>query len=225
MGDLGMSLIKLANYEEQEGGKCGQYTDIGLEARAIATDSRRIGAAAVRYRRLGRVAVGYLTQALAPLHDELALTPAALGALKERESALVTTHLIRDDIEKKRAAAVALEEAGALRFGGSSTKAKRVTQLQNEAAAAEATLTVAQTEYDRIKSRNVEVRSMQWHAYQVMQAQHECSGCASGSPGCQFRSFQVVLRFFGTGTGSMGTCQGPGLSWHGGLVCKRLLQI
>lgn len=29
MGDLGLSLVKLAKYEEEEGGKCGQYTELG----------------------------------------------------------------------------------------------------------------------------------------------------------------------------------------------------
>lgn len=155
-----MSLIKLANFEEQEGSKCGQYSDVGLEARAIAADSRRVGAALLRCRRLGRLAVGYVAQALAPLHDELALAPAAVAALRERESALLTTHLLREDIEKKGAAARGLEEAGALRLGGSTAKAKRVAQLQDEVAAAEAALTVADAEYARVKARNVEVRDV-----------------------------------------------------------------
>lgn len=29
VGDLGLSLVKLAKYEEEEGGKCGQYTELG----------------------------------------------------------------------------------------------------------------------------------------------------------------------------------------------------
>lgn len=43
IGDLGMSLIKLANYEEAEGTRAGPYTDFGADARGIATESRRIG--------------------------------------------------------------------------------------------------------------------------------------------------------------------------------------
>ncbi|KDD72865.1 hypothetical protein H632_c2800p1, partial [Helicosporidium sp. ATCC 50920] len=78
------------------------------------------------------------------------------AALRERESALLTTHLLREDIEKKGAAARGLEEAGALRLGGSTAKAKRVAQLQDEVAAAEAALTVADAEYARVKARNVE---------------------------------------------------------------------
>lgn len=43
MGDFGMSLMKLANFEEAEGTRAGTYTDFGADARAIATESRRIG--------------------------------------------------------------------------------------------------------------------------------------------------------------------------------------
>ncbi|KAL6784266.1 VPS5B [Auxenochlorella protothecoides x Auxenochlorella symbiontica] len=156
MGDLGMSLIKLANYEEAEGTRAGPYTDFGADARGIATESRRIGTAAVRCRRLARLAVSHLTEALVPLHDELALAPAAVAALKEREAALLTEHLIQEDREKKQQAAAALEEAGATRFGGNPSKARKFAQLENEIASAEAAIVAAHAEYEKVKSRNEE---------------------------------------------------------------------
>lgn len=33
MGDLGLSFVKLAKYEEEEGAKCGQYTELGEAVR------------------------------------------------------------------------------------------------------------------------------------------------------------------------------------------------
>ena len=82
LGDLGLSLIRVAKYEDEEGtAKCGQYTDMGAGARSVAADSRRVGMAAVRLSRLSRVATGQLVEALQPLHDELALAPVRAGPL------------------------------------------------------------------------------------------------------------------------------------------------
>ncbi|KFM26659.1 hypothetical protein F751_6616 [Auxenochlorella protothecoides] len=121
-----MSLIKLANYEEAEGTRAGPYTDFGADARGIATESRRIGTAAI-------------------------------AALKEREAALLTEHLIQEDKEKKQQAAAALEEAGATRFGGNPSKARKFAQLENEIASAEAAIVAAHAEYEKVKSRNEEI--------------------------------------------------------------------
>jgi hypothetical protein len=75
MGDLGLSLVKLGRYEDEEGSKCGQYNDLGVGARAVATDAKRVGTAAVRQSRLARLANGQVMEALEPLHDELAMSP------------------------------------------------------------------------------------------------------------------------------------------------------
>lgn len=56
MGDLGLSLVKLAKYEDEEGSKCGQYSELGVGARAVGADARRVGLAAVRQSRLARAA-------------------------------------------------------------------------------------------------------------------------------------------------------------------------
>ncbi len=79
MGDLGLSLVKLGKYEEEEGSKCGQYTDLGVSARSVAADARRMGLAAVRHSRLARAANSQSMEALEPLHDELAMTPVRGG--------------------------------------------------------------------------------------------------------------------------------------------------
>jgi len=75
MGDLGLSLVKLAKYEDEEGSKCGQYSELGVGARSVAADARRLGLAAVRHSRLARAANSQAMEALEPLHDELAMSP------------------------------------------------------------------------------------------------------------------------------------------------------
>ncbi|KAL4447991.1 hypothetical protein ABPG75_005210 [Micractinium tetrahymenae] len=156
MGDLGLSFVKLAKYEEEEGGKCGQYTELGVGARAVAASTHRVGIAAVRHSRLARAANAGAMEALEPLHDELAMSPAVVAALKERETALLTAQSIEEDLANRRAAAAALEESGARRVGGDAAKARKVAALQNEVAALEAALEAAQQEYDRVKGRNLQ---------------------------------------------------------------------
>ncbi|EFN57618.1 hypothetical protein CHLNCDRAFT_142705 [Chlorella variabilis] len=156
MGDLGLSLMKLAKYEDEEGSKCGQYSDLGVGARAVGADARRVGQAAVRQSRLARMANGQAMEALEPLHDELAVSPAVTAALREREAALLTVQSIEDDLERRRRAVAALEEAGPRRVGGDAAKARKVAAMQNEVSALEAALTAAQQEYERVKARNLE---------------------------------------------------------------------
>lgn len=43
LGDLGLALIAMAKYEDEEGAKTGSYTDSSAAARDIAADARRVG--------------------------------------------------------------------------------------------------------------------------------------------------------------------------------------
>lgn len=147
-GDLGLALIRLGKYEDEEGGKCGAYTEIGGAARALAADARRVGMAAVRTSRLARSATAESVSALEPLHTELALAPAVVDALREREAALVTVDSIRDDISRKSAALSAAEESY------DPAKQRKVQGLKNEVAALEAACDAAEAEYEKVKGRN-----------------------------------------------------------------------
>ena len=75
MGDFGLALVKLGKYEDEEGASCGQYSEMGVGARALAADTRRVGLAAVRQSRLARAANTQGMEALESLHDELAMSP------------------------------------------------------------------------------------------------------------------------------------------------------
>lgn len=102
LGDLGLSLVKLGKYEDEEGSKCGQYSELGVGARSIAADARRVGLAAVRHSRLARAANSQAMEALEPLHDELAMSPVrgeglgkvwACGAHWPRSGSLLYVHV------------------------------------------------------------------------------------------------------------------------------------
>lgn len=155
-GDLGLSAIKLAKFEDTDGSRCGAYTDSATASKSISADSKRVGMAAVRVSRLSRTATSSTALALAPLHDNLALAPAASKALKEREAALLTLHAIEADLEKRRHTIVAIEEEGQKVFGGDKAKLRKTDNLKNEVAGLEAAVQAAGQEYDRVKLRNTQ---------------------------------------------------------------------
>ncbi|DBA90824.1 hypothetical protein WJX77_010125 [Trebouxia sp. C0004] len=155
-GDLGLSAIKLAKFEDTDGSRCGAYTDSATASKSISADSKRVGMAAVRVSRLSRTATSSTALALAPLHDNLALAPAASKALKEREAALLTLHAIEADLEKRRHTIIAIEEEGQKVFGGDKAKLRKTDNLKNEVAGLEAAVQAAGQEYDRVKLRNTQ---------------------------------------------------------------------
>jgi hypothetical protein len=147
IGDLGLALVRLGKYEDEEGsGKLGAYTELGTGARTMAANYRQSGIAAIRCSRLARSATSECITALEPLHTELALAPAIVEALKDREAALLTKQSVKEDISRRRNA---LRAPNAL-------PASRVHSLQDEIAALEAASEIADGEYERIKSRNQE---------------------------------------------------------------------
>lgn len=85
MGDLGLALVKAAKYDDEEGSRCGAYSELGVGARQAAADARRAGLAAVRHSRLARVANAQAMEALEPLHDELAMSPVRVRSAADRD--------------------------------------------------------------------------------------------------------------------------------------------
>jgi hypothetical protein len=148
-GDLGLALIRLGKYEDEEGSKCGEYTDLGAGAKAIGAEARRVGMTAVRKYRLARQATANAVSALEPLHTELALAPAVVEALKEREAALVTVDTIRDGIAKKAEALSIAEQSTDL------NQVRKAQALRNEVASLEAACDAAEAGYEKVKGRNM----------------------------------------------------------------------
>lgn len=42
-GDLGLSAIALAKFEDADGTQCGAYTDSAMASRTISADAKRVG--------------------------------------------------------------------------------------------------------------------------------------------------------------------------------------
>jgi sorting nexin-1/2 len=152
LGDLGLSSIKLAKFEDEVGTRSvGVYTQSATASKSISTHARHVGMAAVRISRLSKAATAQVALALEPLHDNLALAPAATSALKEREAALVTQQAITADLDRRRKAISALDHTG-----GDMAKAKKLIGLKNEAASLDAAHTAAEAEYIKVRDRNAQ---------------------------------------------------------------------
>lgn len=42
-GDLGLSTLKLAKFEDTDGSNCGSYTDSAMASKNISADTKRVG--------------------------------------------------------------------------------------------------------------------------------------------------------------------------------------
>ncbi|CAL5229150.1 g12424 [Coccomyxa viridis] len=155
LGDLGLALIAMAKYEDEEGARTGSYTDSSAASKDISADAKRVGMTSVRLSRLARQATAGFATELTPLHDHLALTRAVAKALREREEALLTVHALENELRQKRRGISSLEESGQQVFGGDKGKTRRVHNLQADVAALEAALEAAKAEYDRVLDRNL----------------------------------------------------------------------
>ena len=151
-GDVGLAFIRLAKYEDEFGGPVGQYSAFTSTTQKMASDSRRIGMASVRMSRLERTATEDALLSLDAVHTQLALAPAVIDALKEREDASITLCSIKDDLERKKKQLEVLDAAAS---SSDPVKLKKAEALKNDIAALEAAVTAAGSGYNEIKRRNL----------------------------------------------------------------------
>mmetsp|Transcript_30233 Transcript_30233/g.41845 ORF Transcript_30233/g.41845 Transcript_30233/m.41845 type:complete len:619 (+) Transcript_30233:130-1986(+) len=155
LGELGMSLIKLANFQEAEGGRLGQYTEEGSILCSAGQHISQIGRVAVRLARLSRSASSQVVAHLEPLHDYLALNNSVRKALADRTNALLTAQTLESELKAKKERMTKLETHKAKVFGGEKNHQRRVEDLRKEIEACENSHRCAVQEYGRIKSRNL----------------------------------------------------------------------
>ena len=152
-GDVGLSLIRLAKYEDEFGGPTGQYTAFTSTTQKMASDSRRMGMASVRLSRLERNATEQSVASLEAIHTQLALSPAVIGALKEREAAYLTSSLLSDDLVSMKSSLSQFE--GDEFIAADAVKVKKRDTLRNEIASLEQALQAAESEYNEIKKSKI----------------------------------------------------------------------
>jgi len=156
LGDIGLSLIKVAKFEDEDGLRCGQYTESGTASKVVAADSRRIGMAAVRLSRLSRTATVQSAIQLSQLHDYLGLLPSIRAAFRERDNARLTVAALEEDHEDKKKRVSQLEDQSSKVFGGDKNRTRKISDLQHTLGALEAAQQAGTAEYERVKTRNLQ---------------------------------------------------------------------
>jgi len=161
MGELGMVFIKLANFEDGEANRRGNYSEDGASLADMASDLRRIGRACVRLSRLSRAASAQMVTQLAPLHEYLAMQNAVKKAMAHRTDALLTAQTLEAEVASKKQRITRLDEQRAKVFGGDKARQRKIDELTREVEAAEASHGAALEEFERIKGRNKD----EWDRY------------------------------------------------------------
>lgn len=153
-GDVGLSLIRLAKYEDEYGGPTGQYSEFTSTTQMLASDARRVGMMAVKMNRQERGAAERTLLSLDPIHAQLAMAPAALDALKERETAFLTLTNLQEDLRKAQASLVYLESIQNASAISDPSIAKKIESSRNDIAALQAAVQAADRGYQEIMRRN-----------------------------------------------------------------------
>lgn len=144
-GDLGLSLFKVAKFEEAEGGALAAFTGTLRFSSGLIADQKRTAAALVRVSKMLSKVTGRTAQELGTLHDALAAMPAAVRGYMSREHQMLTWHTLAGDLEAKQRALAELDKI----------KVKRVDELQGDISCLELSIGAAKAEYDKIKAANL----------------------------------------------------------------------
>lgn len=153
-GDVGLSLIRLAKYEDEYGGPTGQYSAFTSETQKMATNLRRVGMSVVKLSRQERTCTENLVVSLAPIHNQLAMSQAAIEGFREREWAFLTLMNTKETLQKTRDSLEVLEKAQSASTLQDPGATKKIESLKNDIAGLEAVLHAAEVGYDEIKRRN-----------------------------------------------------------------------
>lgn len=155
-GDFGLSAIKTSKFEEDEGCRNGKYSESGEAIRATSVELKGTGTQAVRMSRLVRSATENTAAQLSHIHDYLGLMPATIGAMRDRDQAILTYQTLVNELKSKKSQIEKLEEAGKTKFGGDRNKTRKVHELNQDCEALEQAKEASYKEFQRIQERNVE---------------------------------------------------------------------
>uniref|UniRef100_A0A7N0U0D4 PX domain-containing protein n=1 Tax=Kalanchoe fedtschenkoi TaxID=63787 RepID=A0A7N0U0D4_KALFE len=147
MGELGLSLIKIAKFETEQAMYDSQRVRAGfMKNGATAT---------VKASRLYRELNGQTMKHLDKLHDYLEIMVAANSAFSDRSSALLTVQTLSTDLSSLYTKIEKLETASSKVFGGDRSRSRKIEELKETARITEDAKSCAVRECERIKVRFV----------------------------------------------------------------------
>jgi hypothetical protein len=154
MGDSGLSLIRMAKYEDDYGSPTGRYSPFAATTHAMAEVSRRCGMELAKMSKMERHATEDRVVALEPINNLLAMAQSATSALMERENAFLTVRSVQDDLNKACASLDMMEKVQAVTTLPDPAAEKKLAALRNDVVGLEAALRAASTTYETLFERN-----------------------------------------------------------------------
>ncbi|ONK62630.1 uncharacterized protein A4U43_C07F6170 [Asparagus officinalis] len=146
MGQLGLSLIKLVKFENEEA--------VYNSQRIRAADAKCVATAAVKTSRLYRELNSQAVKHLDILHEYLGVMLAVRGAFSDRSNSLLTVQTLLSDLSSLHAKAEKLEVASSKIFGGDESRIRKLEEIRKTIRATEDAKTCAIREYEKIKENN-----------------------------------------------------------------------
>lgn len=146
MGELGLALIKLTKFENQNAMLNTQRIRAGdmKNAATVTVKGSRL------YRELNAQTVKYLDT----LHEYLGLMLVVDAAFSDRSSALLTVQTLISDLSSLHSKVDKLETASSRIFGNDKNKEHKVEELKENISVTENAKSCAIKEYERIKENN-----------------------------------------------------------------------
>lgn len=146
MGELGLALIKLTKFENEEA--------VFNTQRARAADMKNLATAAVRASRYHRGLNAQTVKHVDTLHEYLGLMLAVHNAFSDRSSALLTVQTLLSELSSLHSRAEKLETASSKIFGGDKSRIRKTEELKDTIRVTEDAKNCAIREYERIKENN-----------------------------------------------------------------------
>ncbi|KAL3518006.1 hypothetical protein ACH5RR_020595 [Cinchona calisaya] len=146
MGQLGLALIKLSKFENEEA--------VLNTQRIRAADMKNVATTAVKVSRYHRGLNAETVKYLDTLHEYLGLMLAVHSAFSHRSSALLTVQTLLSELSSLHSRAEKLETASYKMFGADTSRIRKSEELRESIRVAEDAKSCAIREYERIKENN-----------------------------------------------------------------------
>ncbi|GAB2286066.1 hypothetical protein Dimus_020490 [Dionaea muscipula] len=147
MGELGLSLIKLTKFENEQASVDAQ--------RKRAADMKNAATAAIKASRVYRELNAKTVKNLETLHDYLGSALAARNAFAARSSALLTVQTLQSEFSSLQSRVAKLEAGSSRVIGGDKARINRIEELKEAMRHTEEATIYAIKEYEQIKENNI----------------------------------------------------------------------
>eukprot|EP00210_Caulerpa_lentillifera_P003070 g2932.t1 len=154
LGDMGLALIKMSKYEEEEGMELTKAYNTTTSLQRFSNNTKQSGIALVRLARLARKVTGKMAEDLSEIHEYLFLLPSVHRALTCRDQAFLTFQVVEAQRDRRKKVLDDLNAINEKKLGGYASKTRQIKVVSEQVDMMTTTVDAAQSEYNRIKEVN-----------------------------------------------------------------------